>query len=469
MSGLLLEVKAGELLSSGIYPGLPGEAPPLWADGENILFDSGQVRKAPGFTKLDDDTSFAVQPSDIITAKTAEERRAFIGAGGTVHAFRSSDDVTTIGTGFAAGGKWVLLPWGNWLFGTNNVEALQIWKHTGSVLDTTPAAVSTPFSICKTIQKFRNYLIAFNTSNSNTIAEWCDFGDPETGWTTTLTGSAGNLELRDLDSDIIAAVPLGDAIGVYTGENLALFRFVGGTLRFGFKVVLESIGAITPRSVVSTGYYNYGMTKDFVFVTDGNSFQHIHEPAVKQWLEDNVDWSRADEVYGFHDKLNSQVVWFLPMLTGGTKGIAYRYQTKTWTKLAASMVVGAEQGVWDSDLVCDATGLYRQEKTIYNKGSSAMEASVWTKPLDCGERRRFKHFDKLELDMETAGTITVSAAYQTKPDDALVWETLTQSNNDYWMHRESPYVSFKIAATGLASRFKLNGAKLYGTLTGWVD
>lgn len=467
----LLEITAGDLLASGIYPSLPGEAPPLWADGQNVLFDSGQVRKAPGFTKLDTDTAFATRPSDLVVAKTASERRAFIGAGAKVHAYRTLDDLTEIGSGFSAGGKWVLLPWGNWLFGTNDIEPLQIWKHTASVLDTSPSSVTTPFTRCKTIQKFRNYLIAFNTSNSNTIAEWCDFGDPETGWTVTLTGSAGNLEMRDLDADIIAAVPLGDGLGIYTAESLTLFRYIGGTSRFGYKTVLESIGAITPRSVVSVGYLNYGITKEFIFVTDGNTYRHIHEPAMKKWIEENVDWSRYDETYGFHDKLNSQIVWFLPVSDGETKAIAYRYQASgtPWTRLAASMVVGAEQGVWDQDIVCDATGIYQQDKTNYNRNGVAMEAFIESKPLDAGDRRRLKMWDKLELDIQSSGTVTAYAAMMDKPDETPSWINLGTVDNELWIMREAPFIKLKLEATGLGSDFKLSGAKLYGSLTGWLN
>jgi len=470
LSELLLEIQAGDQLSSGIFPGLPGEAPILWADGENIVFDSGQVKKSPGFTRLDTDTNFAATPSDLITAKTSAERRAYIGAGGSIYAYRTADDVTQIGSGFSAGGRWVLIPWGNWLFGTNDTtDGLQIWKHTENVLDTSPASVTTPFTRCKTLAKLNNSLIAFNTSNSPYIAEYCDSGNPETGWTPTLTGSAGNLELRDLDSDVIAVCTLAGGLGVYTGENLSLFRFVGGTLRFGWKVVLESVGAVSPRSVVSTGNYNYGITKDFVFVTDGNSFTHIHEPAVKGWLDENVDWSRKAEVYGYHDKQSSSIVWLLPMVSGGMKGIVYRYSKGSWTKLAADMVVGAEYGVWDEAFTCDSTGIYRQEKNIYNKGSSPLVSYVYTKPLDCGDRRRLKFFSKLELDIQKTGTVTAYASYNDKPDDTLNWESLGTVDNELWMHREAPFVSIKLEAAGLNSQFKLNGAKLHGSFTGWLN
>ena len=468
MSDTLLEVKAGPELSSGIFPGLPGEAAALWADGENILFESGQVRKAYGFTILDADTAFAAAPSSIISMLATTERRAIIGAAAKVHGYRTLDDITEVGTGFAAGGNWQFVPWGNWVIGNNQVDVPQIWKHTSSAWDTTPSNLTAVFTTARCIAKFRNYLLAGGTSNGNSLIEHSVFGDPE-DFTVTLTGSAGNFEIRDIDAAITAMVPLGEAMGIYTAEDLSWFRFIGGTARFSVKFALESIGALNPHSVVSTGVLNYGITRDFVFVTDGNTFQHIHEPAVKDWLESYVDWTRADEVFGYFDKLNSRVVWYLPMLAGGMKGIAYRTQDRTWTRLNASMVVSTPQGVWDGDLSCDTTNLYMSSKATRNKNGLAVAAFAQSKPLDLGYRRRYKWVDKVVFDIVTSGTVQVAFAYLDNPNDTPTFETAVTMDEEVWLHRETPFLAFKITASAVGSDFKLNGFSVHGSYTGLVN
>ena len=98
---LLAEIQAGDALSSGIFPGLTGEAAPLWTDGENIIFDNGVVRKAPGLLGLE---NLSARPTGMRGTVANTEPRLFVGAGQNAYRYRSSDGLTAIGAFAASGG-----------------------------------------------------------------------------------------------------------------------------------------------------------------------------------------------------------------------------------------------------------------------------------------------------------------------------------------------------------------------------
>ena len=52
MADKLIDVKDAELVASGIVKSLHPVQAPLWVDGQNVVFEDGQVRKSPGYVSI---------------------------------------------------------------------------------------------------------------------------------------------------------------------------------------------------------------------------------------------------------------------------------------------------------------------------------------------------------------------------------------------------------------------------------
>lgn len=461
---LLAEITTGDTLAGGIFPGLAGEAGPLWRDAENVIFDNGGIRKAPGLLGL---ANLAASPTGLKATVTSTESRVFVGAGTSAYRYRSSDGLTNIGSFAASGGVYQFLPWDTWVLISNGVDPVELWQNAG-----TSAPITAPFNRAGVLFGYQLQAFVGNTNNGGRLVEWSPV-NAVTDWTVTATGTAGNLLLRELAGDIVAARPLGGSIGIYSRINGGLFTFIGGTSIYGFRRPIAGVGAISPYSVISFGDRHYGMMRESAFVTDLVSFAQIDEPAVRTYIKDNVDWSRESEVYGWPDWANNIARWQLPKVGGGTFGLGFRVDKNTWTKFNDGVIIGEETGAFAGQLLAKSSRLLRQDPTSANNDDAAFTSYVRTKPLALGDRNQFKRIHKLSIDGSWSGTVNVKLGFTSHPNDTVSFTESFPIANEIYPDRlsslsEGVFLSMEISSTGTGSTWNINGAKIFGDYTGFV-
>lgn len=462
----LAKISQGELLASGIFPGLIGEGAPLWSDGENITFEDGGVRKSHGLLGLAD---LSAIPTGAKSTVAEGEARLYLGAGTSAYMYRSADVLTPIANLAAVGGAYQFIPWDTQALINNQVDPVQLWPNVGLA-----APITAPFTRAKVLFKYQTQAFAANTSNGGQLVEWSS-ANSVTDWTPSLTNTAGNLRLRDLEGDIEAAVPIGGSVGIYGQKNAGLFSFIGGgAVTYGFRRPVPGISAINPYSVVGLGDRHYGLTKDRAFVTDMLSYQNIDEPAMRSYLLANADWDRQAEVRGWHDWRNNRVRWAVPKISGGMFGLGYRVDARSWTRFDDGVILGEEAGAFNNMFLLNNAKLLREDPLSYDNDGSAMTAFVRTKPLDLGDRNRMKRITKLSLDMTWTGEVEIRLGYSNHLNDAVDWVVTAPAANEIYpdsfgVQSETAYLSVEIRATSVGATWKLAGGEIYGEVTGYVS
>lgn len=455
----LLEITPGDVLSSGIFPGLDGKEPILWADGENVIFDQGKVRKGNGLIGLDD---APVQFTGIAPAELLAGRVLYLGGHGQYGRYRSSDGYTTLKSGLAAGGTYIFAPYGEHVVVSNGTtDGLRYYNGASD------ASISTPFTFCQTLFSFRQQVFGAATSNGLNWIEWCDIDNAASGWTPTLSNAAGNLQPRDLDGGFVAAHPLGrDTIALYTPGSLGAFTYVGGTLQYGFKPAVPGAGADSHYAIVPLANVHYGECRGRFYVTDGVTFTYIDDPAVRSYIEEIFNRSRASEVFGWHDAANSTIRWNIPTGASSFVGVGYRYDSTRWTKFNDGALIGVGPGVWDYAMMAKSSRIVRGDPLEADNDSSAFSSFIQTKPLDCGEREAYKNIEKIVLDLETEGDVSLYVGFCDDPNDTPTFNAaIAATNGDNWLprdegtNREGLNVVIKLVSNDL---WKLGGFSIHG-------
>lgn len=462
----LLEVPTGEILSSGLFPGLDGKEPILWTDGENVIFDQGKVRKAQGYVGLE---NVAARMTGVKSARVIAAAHLYFGGGGAYYRYRASDGVTALKTGLLGAGVWIFAPYGEHLVASDGVNGVRYY-------DSADALIATPFSNARTIFPFRQQVFAAGTSNGFNWIEWCETDNAQSGWTPALGNDAGNLQPRDLDGGFIAAHPLaGDVIGLYTEGSLGHFAYIGGTLQYGYKTKVRGAGAVSHYAVVPVRNMHYSIMRGRAIVTDGITFDYIDDPAVKAYFEEEVNWGRSAEVYGWHDKLNSTVRWVLPSDVSDYVGVGYRYDSRRWTRFNDGILIGEEAGAWENAMVLKTSRLLRADPTERNNDSAAFASYIQTKPLDCGEQMRNKCIDKVVLHLEKEGTVNLNIGFSEEANEAPTWNATTYVavSGDNWLdhseRREGCFIHMKLSSAGTDNYWKLGGFQFWGVPAGWKN
>lgn len=462
---LLAELTSGDLLSSGIYPGLTSIASPLWTDGENIVFDDQGVRKNYGTLGL---ANLPTRPTGIVSTFASSEARAFIGAGQEAYVYRSGSGLTNIGSFSAAAGQFQFVPWDTWCLINNTSDPVELWKNTG----TSAVIAGIPFSRAAVIFQMGLRAFAANTDNGGNIVEWCSFNNIE-DWLPSITNSAGSLPLRALVGDIVCCQPIGDSMGIYGNYNAGIFTQISGVGAYGFRRPIRGVSAVSQHSVVSLGDRHFGITPDNAFVTDLVSFQYIDEPAVRKWMLDNIDWSRQSEIYGWPDRANSVIRWAVPMLAGGTKSIGFRWDRGAWTRFNDDVVIGEQSGAFQHMLMATSTRLLRQDKTSANNDGSALASYLQTKPLNFGQPGKIKRIQQIDLQGSWSGEVKLKIGYTNTPNETPSWALTVDVTSQIGIDVENTecegaYVHLRLESTAKDANWRLAGANIWGKYTGEV-
>lgn len=464
----LLNLTAGEGLASGLFPGLPLSAVPLWADGRNVTFNSGMVQKAHGVTGIAD---LSARPTGMRAGKVGGERRLHFGAGGSYYRYRTLDGVQALKTGLSSG-IWIIIPWGNHLVLTNgqSADGLRYWN--GSV----DAQITTPFTHANGIFKYRKQVFAYGTSNGDVYIERCAVNDPNT-WTPSLTNDAGATIGNDLNGGLLSAQPLGDIMGLYTEEALSLYSYLGSNnITYSLTANrIKGIGALGHYSIIPIKGANFGLMMNKAFVTDGSTAQFIDDPQIREWLKSNVNWDRASEVYGWHDQYNSRARWTVPVGASEVLGIGFGYDGGGWTIFDDDIVCGEESGIWPYTMFGQSDRLLRQgDAAVRDLDSGAFESYIYTKPSDLGRDKRIKRVDSIGLDLEYEGTVSVTIGHSTNANGPVTWGTAqTYAGEDIFPYpsdvNEARYFALKISSSAVGAWWQLSGLRFNGEYTAHVD
>jgi hypothetical protein len=172
-------------------------------------------------------------------------------------------------------------------------------------------------------------------------------------WTPTATNTAGTFRL-DTGNFIVGAIQGKDYIFVLTNTAAYVIQFVGPPFVFSVRQVGTNCGCIGQNSIVfaqgavfwmgeSGGFFVYdgtvkqlpSLVEDFVFTTGGDNL--------------GINFDAGDIVYGSHNSLYNEVIWFYPK-SGSVqidRSVVYNYLENTWTTMSLARTSYADADVFD--------------------------------------------------------------------------------------------------------------------------
>jgi hypothetical protein len=245
----LVDLNDGQMLERGIFPSLAENQTELWKTSSNVEFLSRKVKKAVGFTLNNNSGTIYA----IAQAFVDDQQRAYFATASSLW-YNQIGVTFNIGNGYDISGFWSLETWGNFLLATNEVDPPQVWKNTGMAEDLAGFTGVRADRRYRLFKKFKNHMLAF-------FGQQFDFSSESNIelWVPDVDNSAGGLFIRDLDSDVIAACPLGADMAVYAGDSMSIIRYVGAPLYFGIEPAIDGIGAVS-ASFIPTGFLRTRLT-----------------------------------------------------------------------------------------------------------------------------------------------------------------------------------------------------------------
>lgn len=310
------------------------------------------------------------------------------------------------------------------------------------------------------------HILGFNTSTNGREFIFSDADDPD-NWITAADNLAGALQIRELTSDIRAAVPLGSRIAVYGDDQMFLVNYLSNDLVFGYQPALNGIGAVSKKAVVPVGPRNFGLSQQGFFVTDGAQFQYIDED-IRYWFRD-VNSTQLGKCTAYHDESNNLVVWHFPTeLVSITEGVCYNYKIGAWTFLRSNKTAGQERAIFSYAVTGDENGRIYLEGSGDNAAGTAMTSFIRSKPMDIGNADRVKELDSIRIGFKGSG-LQYRVGWSESENGSITWSAYKAMDEGFdfdnirtagrWLHVE-------IYSNTLNSDWELMALEFIGRIEG---
>lgn len=477
---------------SGVWPKQFELRVPLWVSGSNVKFDEKGVAKMDGFTSTG--TALGTAPiRGMFQHLNGLNKHLFFGDQAAIYQWNGVN-ITSVGSGYTGNldssgttwdsgstvwdtgsttwdgsfaitaSVWSMTDFGSWVLATNGKDTPQVNK-TGSF-----SALSGPdFTTAEIFVKSGPYILAFNTSTNNRGFAWSDTDDPET-WIPTSANAAGDLIIREIDSEIVAAVPLGNQIAVYGNKSMFMVRFVGAPLYFGYQKALSDRGALSKTSPVAVGRKQYVMSESAFYVTDGNTFQDIDNDDIREHVFDDINLGQKQKIVGWHDEDNTEIRWYYPKSASqeNNAGVGYNYITNTWTIYSESKSSAIGREVFTSPFSASTGGKLFVENEGTSADGSGITATLQTKPLDLENEDHVKELDAIRIGYVGSG-LTFRIGTQDKLSDTITWGAYQNAASGFdftTLRKSGRYISIEFKSTGVNDSWEISSVSLYGRMAG---
>lgn len=469
----------------------------IWQSGYNVRFHPGAVAKIPGwvsaFTPVSGTSS--IRGMAQINNTTTNQQQLFYGDLSNLYLWNGGNSTPSKvfgplstplnasggpGTGVAqTAGQWSMQPWGTWMLATPGENVLGSSNppllYNPSV-GSFAASMNTPFSWCEVLAKWGPYVLACNTSDGWNWVEWCNADDPTT-WTPTATNTAGNYVIRDLDSPIVAVVPLQNNLAIYSQNTMVICSYAGYPYVFSFQVALSGIGAISKNAVVSVGRHNYGLSEIGFWQTDGTTVTWIditNGSAIRKWFWDNLAYDSRTAIVAYHDIELHQVIWYFQSSAGfnNDTGIGYDYIEQAWTIYNYGRSAAMEQNVFANPMSGDYAGNVYNNNVGTDANGAALPVQLTTFELDLGSQDTPKMLQMLRIGLaENSGSyplqVTVNMSQQLGG--------LQTSYGPYYvplqgaplfLRASGRFMQLSFSSNDVGAAFRLNSISAYGVPMG---
>lgn len=331
-----------------------------------------------------------------------------------------------------------------------------------------------PFTKVTAIDKSGPHILAINYNKANSEhpydVAWCDTDNPDT-WIAASANAAGSLTLREASSPLKAIVPLGDAKAIYTEDQMFILQYTGAPYYFGYKTAFSSgAGAVSPRSVVAVDSTNYGLSRRGLFVTDGSSVETIGDSeGINKYIRDNIAESEYAQVVAYHNKLNSEVIWSLPInSTKPTKQITYNYSNNTFSIESIGASASQISNVFDHDIVGHPDGnVYFEDGGLSNHATYGI-----TKAHDLDNPYSIKEITSIRVGKIGGGNPLVEVGFSENINEEPTFLPehsfyVNGSYADYKVRVSGRYLFLKISSDNNADSWEITNMEIKGRVRGF--
>lgn len=352
----------GTAMERGISPSMPNDEGLVWRYSQNAVFLERSVQPALGQNLILVGNGKRV--SDLLTNRVDRTPTLFYGAEDELGLWTEQNGGALLNSGYSESGDWSLESWGSHVVATNGIDPMQYWAGAGVFQD----LAGMPY-VSNIVVRRSPFLIVMGTQLGGNHIAWCDEDDVNE-WSPAADNLAGDINVRDVDSDIIAALPYGGEILFYTSDTVHSLNFLGAPYVFGEQFLFEGIGPVGKHAVCLARHAHFGISRRGIFRVTSGGYDIISRDLVHDYIYDDFsdDESLLANAVAYNDEVEEMVFFFYPSGSGSCNDrcIAFNYRTGSWQPMTTRREAAVNVSAFPFGITADVSGniFYQQTKSL---------------------------------------------------------------------------------------------------------
>jgi hypothetical protein len=172
------------------------------------------------------------------------------------------------------------------------------------------------------------------------------------------SGTAGSLDLQDVEGEIQAAVPLGVAYAIYSDRSIHVQTWIGGDQVYRFTKTISGIGTPARRGVASYAGVSFFIGQDsFYAYYGGDSIEDIGAP-IRQTAYNEINRSELHRGFVIVDEIDGEVNFHVPTGASATPDVVWVYNLldKSWCKRSRTYTAAGRGNRFVATTIGDLAG-----------------------------------------------------------------------------------------------------------------
>jgi hypothetical protein len=345
---------------------------------------------------------------------------------------------------------------------SNGIDLIQ-YKPAYNSTGTQMGGVATSSYKANVVVSFAEHLNLYNTTETGSSCpkrvRWSKLGllgYTGTDWT---SGTAGFVDLQDMEGDLQTAEKLGNAgVAIYGENSIHVQEWVGGSDVYRFTKMITNVGCPSRRGVVANDTTHYFIGRDNVYMYNGGrDLRSIGDSIKAQYIMD-ISKSSIGNAFVDYVKEDDELRVYIPTGTSTMPDTCYVCKVKenyAWYKenrpyVAKGKVTNSPSGVTIGELLGDI-GAQNWKFGDYMVGVGA------NLTLLTDQSGRITKMDKTVYSLSSTGTqVAQTFIFDTK-DISSINDVDPMVRNRYnmstYMDNKSRWYEIKVEAKGSGSLY----------------
>lgn len=192
------------------------------------------------------------------------------------------------------------------------------------------------------------------------------------------SGTAGAIDLPDVEGEIKTAVPLGGNYAIFADGSIHTQTYVGGDEIYRFTKTVSGIGTPSRRGAITHNNIAYVFSDDNIFAYYGGDDIRPIGDAIKNTLYAELNSAAKEHVWVEYDTVRDRVMFHIPTGAETLPNVVWVYYVKeeAWSRLDRSYMSSAEFSQKDSITIGQLVGNIGDQNYTIGSLEALLQARV---------------------------------------------------------------------------------------------